>query len=594
MSQSPVRETGMSLLERLPEDLFNLIAAAGSVGTKRGERVYLVGGFVRDLVLDVPNLDIDLVVEGDAVKLAKAMQRRFEGVVLAHERFKTATWMVDPAHFPEADGLQALRSIDFISARRESYAAPGALPDIALSTIADDLARRDFSINTLAIALGEPRLGELLDPFDALRDLRARNIRALHERSFMDDPTRILRAARYEQRFAFHIDPHTEALIGPALPLLAKISGERIWHELDRIGGEGLPEKALRRLESLGVLHAIDPALRLSESLDADFDKLRDALGVPEPLVYLAAWLARLPAENTPGLMHRLHLASEQRRLIVQLQGALALEAEVGGAAFRPSAIVRLLEPFDERALRIAQVLSVSELAQERIAHYRTHWREIEPLLDGKRLQELGIVPGPVYRQILAAVREAHLDAQISTRDQAEQMAMAIANNRSQETSMTLPEVEGYIETLRDLREETLKHVGALEAEALNWKPPVSDTNSIYALATHMAGSERYWIQKNVGGVEVKRDRPAEFAASGADVNALRQQIHEVAQQSEAVLRSLSAADLRSMRKTTLGEHSVQWCILHVVEHLSRHLGHVELTRQLWEAQAGRGKSVRE
>ena len=149
---------------------------------------------------------------------------------------------------------------------------------------------------------------------------------------------------------------------------------------------------------------------------------------------------------------------------------------------------------------------------------------------------------------------------------------------------MTTPEVEGYISSLRDLRDEMLKHIAALEPDALNWKPPAADTNSIYVLATHVAGSERFWIQQVVGGTDIMRDRPSEFVASGTDSVSLRRTIEEVGRQSESLLRSLAEADLRGMRGSPPDEHSVQWCILHVIEHLSRHVGHVELTRQLWEA----------
>jgi uncharacterized damage-inducible protein DinB len=149
---------------------------------------------------------------------------------------------------------------------------------------------------------------------------------------------------------------------------------------------------------------------------------------------------------------------------------------------------------------------------------------------------------------------------------------------------MTTSETEGYIVCLRDLRDEMLKHIAALDPVALNWKPPAGDTNSIYVLATHVAGSERYWMQQVVGGTNIMRDRPSEFVASGADAAALVHEIEEVGRQTESLLRSLDVADLRGRRGTQPHEHSVQWCILHVIEHLSRHVGHVELTRQLWEA----------
>src|SRR5207237_516573 len=258
----------------------------------------------------------------------------------------------------------------------------------------DDPARRDVTINAGAILLDDARLGELLDPFGGLPDLRERSVRVLHDQSFMDDPTRIFRAARYEQRFGFRIESHSEALIAPALAVLAKVSGERIWHELVRIGAEGLPECALRRLSELGVLRALEPELELSPMLEADFAKLREALGAPEPFSYLATLAARLPARAAAALEQRMRLTNTQRVFVAQLQRALVLEAELADPAFRTSAIVRLLEPLNEDVLRIAQVLVNSERAKERIAHYRTHSRELKPLLDGARLQQLGILPG--------------------------------------------------------------------------------------------------------------------------------------------------------------------------------------------------------
>ncbi len=429
MTQTSALELGLSLLHKLPDDVFNLIAAAGSVGMKRNERVYLVGGMVRDLVLGCPNLDVDLVIEGDAVKAAKAMQRRFGGSVLAHERFKTATWTLDHSQFVGADDLREVRSLDFITARHETYAQPGTLPNITPGTIHDDLARRDFAINTLAILLDDANLGELLDPFDAMRDLHAGVIRVLHDQSFMDDPTRILRAARYEQRYNFHIEPHTESLVAPALAVIAHVSGERIWHELERIGAEAFPERALHRLDDLRILRAIHPALTLSDSLDVDFEKLRAAIGAPEPLAYMAAWLARLSSDVAQTLAQRLRLSRPERDFVMQLQRVLLLDAELGDAALTPSAIVHSLEIFTDEVLRVAQSLMGNERARERIAYYRTHWREFAPLLDGTRLQELGIVPGPIYRQILSAVRAAHLDEQISTQAEAERLALAIASH---------------------------------------------------------------------------------------------------------------------------------------------------------------------
>ena len=191
----------------LPDDILILLQAAGTVASKKGFRLYVVGGFVRDLLLGMPNLDIDLVVEGSAVAMAKAMANRFGGEVRGHPRFGTAKWLLEGSSFT------SLPAIDFVGARRESYAQPGALPDVEPGSIEQDLLRRDFSINTLAICLNDGCFGQLLDLFGGVADLRAGAIRVLHDLSFVDDPTRILRAVRYEARLNFRIEPHTESLL---------------------------------------------------------------------------------------------------------------------------------------------------------------------------------------------------------------------------------------------------------------------------------------------------------------------------------------------------------------------------------------------
>jgi uncharacterized damage-inducible protein DinB len=156
---------------------------------------------------------------------------------------------------------------------------------------------------------------------------------------------------------------------------------------------------------------------------------------------------------------------------------------------------------------------------------------------------------------------------------------------------MSMEEVENYVEMLRVLRGEAVKLGEGLDMEALNWRPTAAETNSIYQLLTHMTGSEAWWLHEIVGGADVKRDRPAEFAAKGDDLAALKAKSDTVARRSEAVLHGLSDADLAAMRDTTQGGRSVpcsvRWCILHVVEHTARHVGHIELTRQLWHARKG-------
>ncbi|MBI3538628.1 MAG: CCA tRNA nucleotidyltransferase, partial [Chloroflexi bacterium] len=225
------------LLEKnLSSAVLTLLRAASATARALGFSLYAVGGFARDLLLNQPNtfaslsasLDLDLVVEGDAIALAEALQKKFGGRVRAHARFGTAIWNLEAATvFRDANPSQ-LTHLDFATARREFYAHPSALPDVESSLIKQDLVRRDFTINTLAICLDPERFGDLLDPFGGEADLQRGVIRVLHNLSFSEDPTRILRAARFEARFDFQIETHTAELIGAALEMLPRVSGARV------------------------------------------------------------------------------------------------------------------------------------------------------------------------------------------------------------------------------------------------------------------------------------------------------------------------------------------------------------------------------
>ncbi len=262
--------------------------------------VYVVGGFVRDLLLDgqterILSLDMDIVIEGDAIKFADQMEALYGGRVVRHKRFHTAKWLLDdPDHpvrwdllfadmaEPPGEDASLPGHLDFVTARTEFYTAPSVLPTVQSSSIKLDLHRRDFTINTLAVCLNPNRWGELLDTYGGLNDLEQGLVRVLHSLSFVDDPTRILRAVRYEQRFDFTIEPRTLELLVDALDLLEKVSPARIRHEIERILQEKKPEKVLRRLDELGVLAHLHPDLHASERLAAQFTRLRAARSAPD------------------------------------------------------------------------------------------------------------------------------------------------------------------------------------------------------------------------------------------------------------------------------------------------------------------------
>lgn len=389
--------------------------------------LYLVGGFVRDLLLGRPNQDFDLVVEGDAIALARALAAQYGGTVTAHKRFGTACWQFAPASSP----AEAPTYLDFASARSETYSHPGALPTVTPGRLTDDLRRRDFTINALAIRLDGEHLGELRDDFGSLEDLRQGRIRALHPLSYQDDPTRILRAVRYEQRYAFAIAAEDLQRITEAKAGLGLLSGERLRHELDLILSEAGAADMLARLDALGILPEIHPALDWDESLRPALACLPEIAlppgwtipelrGVPRrrALGYLL-WLGRRTESEIRSLAARLDFPAALREALLAYSALLREIPSLAPA--RPSALTARFDPLPPLVL-YAFLLQLRSLPaptadQERIAvaieHYFARWRRLKPRTTGYTLQKLGIPPGPIYQAILQRLRAAWLDGEI-------------------------------------------------------------------------------------------------------------------------------------------------------------------------------------
>ena len=264
--------------KQLPAELVNFMWVAGEIAHTRGEKIYLVGGVVRDLLLGQANFDLDLVVEGDAIELAQQLRKINQGKITTHPHFNTAKLQWDNW------------SVDLATARSETYDKPGALPTVTPSSIDDDLSRRDFTINAMAIHLNPGYYGRLVDPHDGRNDLKHKRIRVLHEKSFTDDATRIWRGLRYEQRLDFHLEIKTLALLQRDIPMLDTISADRIRYEIECILQEKYPEKVFRRAQELGVLAKLHPALKGNGWLAEKFDQARRLCSPqsPEFDLYLA------------------------------------------------------------------------------------------------------------------------------------------------------------------------------------------------------------------------------------------------------------------------------------------------------------------
>jgi tRNA nucleotidyltransferase (CCA-adding enzyme) len=414
-----------------------LVHRASAQADGMGYSLYFVGGLVRDLLLDLPIFDIDLVVEGDAIRLVKDLRRQLGGRVRSHSRFGTAKWLIDEAaaqklitrlaseeDLQEADPDELPEAIDFVTARTEFYTHPTALPEVERSSIKQDLHRRDFTINTLAIRLEPDRFGELLDFYGGEADLRQGLIRVLHSLSFIEDPTRILRAARLEARLDFEIEPRTEELIGDALPMMDRVSGDRIRHELEFIFQEAVPERALCRLQDLGALEAITPGLTCDEWLRKTFQELRRAADDPVweltgegmSFVYLALLLHRLSPQARKAAQKRLKLSRDD---VDRLEEIDQIKLHLPNLAERqpPSVLFQWLSPFSKQALLTAWV-AAEDAAQEQIRYFQAELRDVRPLLDGHDLMDLyDLKPGPIFKQLLNRLREARLDGQVESRE---------------------------------------------------------------------------------------------------------------------------------------------------------------------------------
>jgi tRNA nucleotidyltransferase (CCA-adding enzyme) len=410
------------LKARLPTPLFNLLQEAGQAAATLESSLYLVGGFVRDLLLEHPGLDIDLVVEGDAIALGKAIQARYGGHLHTHQRFGTANWITEGS-------VPGIDRLDFVTARTEFYHHPTALPEVEQSSIKQDLHRRDFTINTLAICLNPDRFGQLLDFYNGYNDLKVGRIRVLHSLSFVEDPTRILRAIRFEQRLGFQLGRRTQEHLTNALDLLPRVTPSRIFSEIEYICKEDEPERTFRRLGELGVLETIQPGLAAPPALVSRSQALRSGrTGTPwaeiEPDVvhYLGLLTFDLSPEQAHGFSQRLRIRSALTMPLRQVQTIKTRVVDLQQAQ-TPSKVYNLLAPFGEDALLICWLAFDDSSLKEALRHFSRTLRHIQPAIDGHYLIEhFNLRPSPLFQQILTMLRNARLDEQVRTPDEEHQM----------------------------------------------------------------------------------------------------------------------------------------------------------------------------
>ncbi len=430
------RNISRLMIETLGREIIVLLRNIGETAEKLEMRAYAVGGFARDLLLQTRNLDIDIVVEGDGILFAKTFVGKQQAKLRTHEKFATATVSLP-------DGQR----IDVATARLEYYVEPAALPIVEKSSLKLDLFRRDFTINAMAVHLNPDRFGLLIDYFSSQNDLKERRIRVLHNLSFVEDPNRIFRAVRFEQRLDFRITRDTEKLIRSVVQMRrgGQLSGLRFLNELKLLLAEDNPLASLRRLEGFGLFPLLWPDLRPNLKIDRRFAHVMTQaekaiawfrlLYLPEKDKQCEYWTVRLLAlfsrSRELEMRHfcdRFEASPKLRRLLLERKhkAEAAAGAMLRSTSLRPSEIWQLLSGLDNEALLFLMTIARKKHIQQAVSRYTAELRSLKPLINGKDLVVLGLRPGPLFANLLKQVFAAQLNGEISSKEEAVNMVQRI------------------------------------------------------------------------------------------------------------------------------------------------------------------------
>jgi len=409
--------------ERFPERIHNLLIEFGRGGDALGYSVYAVGGFVRDLLLRVENFDVDIVVEGDGIRLAEEFEKMFPCRIRTHKKFGTAIIL-----FPDGS------KVDVATARWEFYDSPGALPTVEKASIKTDLYRRDFTINTLAIQLNPKAFGELIDFFGGVKDIKEKVIRVLHNLSFVEDPTRVFRAIRFEQRFGFQIAKHTQNLMKNAVKVgfLERLSGGRVLSELILILQEEDPLPALKRMRDFNLFHFLHPSLKFDEQAEVLFEQIHhviswfDLLFLEQQyerwLIYFYGLIDFLKEGEIEDPCRRLAMNEKLKNRVregkLQADQALLQIFSWINTNRRPkrSEIYNILDPLSTESKLFMMAKTTQIETRRYISLYFTQLKDTKPLLGGRDLIQMGMKSGPSIKKALTGLLKARLDEQVITR----------------------------------------------------------------------------------------------------------------------------------------------------------------------------------
>lgn len=416
----------------LPKKLMELIRVIGVEADKREINVFLVGGFVRDLLLGRKNYDLDVVVEGDAIEFGKRLAKKIGGTLVVHHKFGTATLVMEwPRWLGPSLHPDNKFKIDIATARKETYKRPAALPTVEFSSLMEDLYRRDFTINAMAVNINRKKFGMFLDFFGGIKDLEKSRIKILHDNSFIDDPTRIFRAVRFEQRFGFAIEKHTEYLIKHAVKqeMFRHTENQRIRDELVLMLKEEDPEKAVFRMKELHELRFIHPDLVLKRSIGKTFDELKKCIDwyrtadiksrkLDAWIMYFMVILDKLTDRQAEEVLDKFvfRRGASIRIRSYKAQADRAIKRLSSRKRMMPSEVYQLLEPFAHEVTLCIMARTMSRTARSRIKKFFTDYNGMKLKIRGHDVEKEGIKPGPRYTKILKQVLCRKLDGKLATK----------------------------------------------------------------------------------------------------------------------------------------------------------------------------------
>ena len=417
-------DVSVNMKNNLTPRVMALFKLAGKISDRMGYKVYAVGGLVRDILMGFENLDVDIVVEGDGIRLGKTLAQELNGKLTTHRRFGTATILLK-------DGFR----IDITTARTEYYEYPAALPTVEFASIKHDLYRRDFTINSMAIILNKKRFGQLIDFFGGEKDLQAGKIRVLHALSFVDDPTRIFRAVRLSERYGFRIDEDTERLLKTAvdMEMFDKVKKDRVREEIILLLSEKEPLRGIRKMAELHELRFLHPRIKLDERLNNLLESLEKSIrwfetnlsdiksNIKRWLIYFMALMDNLSIKESHEVVKNFVLRKEDEKKILSFKtrGPAVLKKLRANKKLKPSSIYRCLNPLSYEEILLVFAKVKSEKAREQVRDYLLKYKDVHLQIDGNDIKnKIGLKPGPDFKRLLDKVLYAKIDGKVSAMEE--------------------------------------------------------------------------------------------------------------------------------------------------------------------------------